>query len=293
MFFNLYRMDVNVDNVSNLPNNYDYINNIGKNPWSLIFLSVVILVYYLIFASLGRGNDGNGGTEKPIKSMIILEVILWGVFFALILLNGIQYFFDIDISASIKNFFSEEPEVDIEVDNINASSSSSSNGEGSTVPEIMKKKQVFHIPGNDLVYNDAKALCDAYGARLASYNEVENSYNKGAEWCSYGWSKDQMALFPTQKKTWKKLQSIEGHENDCGRPGINGGYIANPAVRFGANCFGYKPKITSAEQTEMDDSPLYPQTKEDIALERRVDYWRQKLPEVTVAPFNKTTWSKV
>ena len=288
-------MDVSVDNVSNLPNNYDYINNIGKNPWSLIFLSVVILIYYLIFASLGRGNNNNGSGEKPIKSMIFLEVILWGVFFALILLNGIQYFFDIDVSASIKNFFSEEPEVDIEVDHLNASSSSSDEtGTGeSSVPEITKKKQVFHIPGNDLVYQDAKALCDAYGARLASYNEIENSYNQGAEWCSYGWSKDQMALFPTQKQNWKKLQTIDGHENDCGRPGINGGYIANPAVRFGANCFGYKPKITTAEQNAMDNAPLYPQTNKELALERRVDYWRQKLPEVTVAPFNKSTWSKV
>lgn len=288
-------MDVSVDNVSNLPNNYDYINNIGKNPWSLIFLSVVILIYYLIFASLGRGNNNNGSGEKPIKSMIFLEVILWGVFFALILLNGIQYFFDIDVSASIKNFFSEEPEVDIEVDHLNASSSSSDEtGTGeSSVPEITKKKQVFHIPGNDLVYQDAKALCDAYGARLASYNEIENSYNQGAEWCSYGWSKDQMALFPTQKQTWKKLQTIDGHENDCGRPGVNGGYIANPAVRFGANCFGYKPKITTAEQNAMDKAPLYPQTNKELALERRVDYWRQKLPEVTVAPFNKSTWSKV
>ena len=144
-------MDVSVDNVSNLPNNYDYINNIGKNPWSLIFLSVVILIYYLIFASLGRGNNNNGSGEKPIKSMIFLEVILWGVFFALILLNGIQYFFDIDVSASIKNFFSEEPEVDIEVDHLNASSSSSSSGETGTgessVPEITKKNKYFIFLG--------------------------------------------------------------------------------------------------------------------------------------------------
>jgi hypothetical protein len=31
-----------------------------------------------------------------------------------------------------------------------------------------------------------------------------------------------MALFPTQKETWDKLQKIKGHEHDCGRPGING-----------------------------------------------------------------------
>ena len=51
-----------------------------------------------------------------------------------------------------------------------------------------------------------------------------------------------MAYFPTQYDKWKKLQTIKGHENDCGRPGINGGFIDNPNVRFGINCFGYKPK---------------------------------------------------
>lgn len=290
-------MDVSVDNVSNLPNNYDYINNIGKNPWSLIFLSVVILIYYLIFASLGRGNNNNGSGEKPIKSMIFLEVILWGVFFALILLNGIQYFFDIDVSASIKNFFSEEPEVDIEVDHLNASSSSSSSDETGTgessVPEITKKKQVFHIPGNDLVYQDAKALCDAYGARLASYNEIENSYNQGAEWCSYGWSKDQMALFPTQKQTWKKLQTIDGHENDCGRPGINGGYIDNPNVRFGVNCFGTKPGISEEEQEIMNNATIFPKSAEDRKVDRLARKYKKNLDNILINPFNHNSWSQI
>ena len=37
-----------------------------------------------------------------------------------------------------------------------------------------------------------------------------------------------MALFPTQYEHWEHLQKIKGHENDCGRPGVNGGYIDNP-----------------------------------------------------------------
>jgi len=281
-------MDVKIDNVSSMPNNYDYINNIGTNPWSLMFLSVVILVYYLIFASLGGGSSSGSDTsgQPAIKSFIFLEIIIWGVFIALLLLNGVQYFFDIDVTASIKNYFSPRPEIDIEIDSLQPDVVNEET-------ELSDQSQVFHVPGNTLVYEDAKAVCDAYGARLATYNEVEDAYNKGAEWCSYGWSDDQLALFPTQKDTYKHLQEIEGHENDCGRPGINGGFIANPAVRFGANCFGYKPKITGAEQKAMDTDSEYPKTRKDMAFERRVDYWRQKLPEVTVAPFNKTTWSKV
>tara|TARA_Y100000591_G_C21699126_1_gene627365 strand:+ start:152 stop:1000 length:849 start_codon:yes stop_codon:yes gene_type:complete len=282
-------MDVQIDNVSNMPTNYDYMNNIGTNPWSLIFLSGVIMVYYLIFATLGSGkSDGGEGGQSAIKSFVFLEVIIWGVFIALLLLNGIQYFFDIDVTASIKNYFSAQPEIDIAIDNLQPSESSQDDK-----VKLGDKSEVFHIPGNTLVYKDAKALCDAYGARLATYDEIEDAYNKGAEWCSYGWSENQLALFPTQKKTYDHLQTVEGHENDCGRTGVNGGFIANPAVRFGANCFGYKPKITSEEQDAMDNAPEYPKTRKDMAFERRVDYWRQKLPEVTVAPFNKSTWSKV
>jgi hypothetical protein len=291
MLFNLYTiMDVAVNNISNIPkhDNYDYINKIGTNPWSLFILTVILLVYYLIFSTLGGSNEDGGSTSNsPIKSFVFLEVIIWGVFIALLLLNGVYYFFDINITASIKNFFSNEPEIDIDVNGNNI------NKDNASVPEITKKKQVFHVPGNDLVYNDAKAICKAYGSRLATYDEVETTYNNGGEWCSYGWSDNQQALFPTQKNTWDNLQKIEGHEHDCGRQGVNGGYIANPSVRFGANCFGYKPQITNEEENAMKTDTLYPKTSKDLGFERRVDYWRQKLPEVTVAPFNKTTWSKI
>ena len=255
-------MDIN--NIS-LPLNYDYI---GATPRTLFFLSIVVLVYYLIYNSLGENVTSKFG------------LFLWFLFSLLILLNAIQYIYKMDISANIVNLFTTNPEIDISLDL-------------PPVPEIKIKKQVFHIPENNLIYEDAKALCSAYGARLATYDEVEKAYNKGGEWCSYGWSENQMALFPTQKSTWDKLQTIEGHENDCGRPGVNGGYIDNHMARYGANCFGYKPKITSSEKYNMENTPAYPLSKKDIAFEKRVDYWKNKLTEVVVSPFNKSTWSKL
>ena len=70
---------------------------------------------------------------------------------------------------------------------------------------------------------------------------------------------------------------ITGHQHDCGRPGINGGYIANPNVRFGVNCFGYKPVINSEEAEQMSSAPLYPRTTSELEFEKRVDYWRKKV----------------
>ena len=101
-----------------------------------------------------------------------------------------------------------------------------------------------------------------------------------------------MALYPTQKKTWNKYQTIPGHEHDCGRPGINGGYIDNPNVRFGVNCFGYKPEITDEEKQKMRYGQQYPKTNKEIEFDKRVDSWKDKLNSLEVSPFNNELWSQ-
>ena len=63
-----------------------------------------------------------------------------------------------------------------------------------------EKEVLFHIPSNTYTYKQAHDMCKTLNARLATYDEVERAYNNGANWCSYGWSEDQLALFPTQKK---------------------------------------------------------------------------------------------
>lgn len=238
--------------------------------------------------SLGGQTDSYSSDEMVSNSgSSAIYVILVSMFIILIVVNGLQYFFGVDIVATLKNVLTGNTEVDITVD------SSRAEAANAPVPEILLKKQVFNIPGNDYVYPDAKALCSAYGARLATYKEVEESYNEGGEWCNYGWSDGQMALFPTQQKTFDELQKIEGHENDCGRPGVNGGYMANPALKFGVNCFGYKPRINSTEEELMANEPLYPKTLKDIAMENRVNYWKDKLTTILVSPFNSSTWSRL
>ena len=306
-------MDVNINSVTGIP----HVNtplDFGLNNTVLIVLIVVIIAFYLLFASLGgsgttgttSGVDGVGTSSKSKSS---LEILIWGVFIVLILMNGMMYFFNIDITTSIKNLFSTTPEIDVLVNNQtnigethggdidpqdypdDDSGDDSQVPEVPEVPEIMGGKQVFHIPGNKYGFEDAGAICDAYGARLANYKEIEDAYKKGADWCSYGWSSDQMALFPTQYDKWQNLQKIKGHENDCGRPGINGGFIANPNVRFGINCYGHKPKITDEEERLMDSYSEYPKTNAEIAFDKKVEKWRRKLPDILVAPFNHNNWS--
>ncbi len=206
------------------------------------------------------------------------------------MINGAQYFFGIDIVANIKDFFSKIRNQDKKTEKENQEQ------DKKLLPRFRKairKEEVYNIPGNYFNYDDAKSLCQAQGARLATYNEVEDAYNNGAEWCNYGWSEGQMALFPTQKTTYDGLQKIKGHENDCGRPGVNGGYMANPEIQYGVNCYGYKPKMTKEEEELMNTSTPYPKTEKDLQMERRVNYWKTKLDEILVSPFNYTSWSRV
>ena len=266
---------------------YDYANSILSNPSVIIIIVVVVIIYIVIFMSLGGSTPTPPSDAVSNPSSNKIGIILIAFFVILIIINGLQYFFGVDIVAKLKNLFSGSPEVDITIDTSRAEAAKND------VPQILLRKQVFNIPENNFVYPDAKALCKAYGARLATYEEVEEAYRDGGEWCNYGWSEGQMALFPTQQKTFDELQKIEGHENDCGRPGVNGGYIENPAVRFGVNCYGYKPRMTEVEEELMETEPLYPKTEKDIAMENRVKYWKDKLSNILVSPFNHNTWSRL
>ena len=288
------------------PNMYNFIGNSiskGVSPMVLIILTVVLIIYYVLFSFLGGGTSGissaQTGSSKS-TGLLIIETIMWGMFVFLILMNGLQYFFKIDIKTSIKSLFGPVPEIDIAVISPPDSTIAIKGGkdgygdyEAGGVPEITTEPQVFHINNNKYTYNEAKALCNAYDADLANYGQVEEAYRGGAEWCGFGWSDNQMALYPTQKQTWDSLQKIPGHKHDCGRPGINGGYIDNKNVRFGVNCFGYKPKITPLERKIMEESDPLPRTKKEMNFMKLVKKYKQTLPEILVSPFNYDKWSQI
>lgn len=260
------------------------------NPLVLISLSAIIVVYFIIFSYLGY-TPGYAASQTQTRGLTFIEIVMWGLIIFLVLINGIQYFFKIDVQTAIKNLFKGKPEIDIKISPEDESIITSDEKGKSDSPSAVS--QVFNIPGNEYTFDEAKALCKAYSSEMATYNQIENAYKSGAEWCNYGWSKDQMALFPTQKKTWKKLQKIKGHEHNCGRPGINGGYIKNPNVRFGANCYGNKPNITEDEQILMDTSTPYPLTQSEKKMNKLVEKYKKNLSAILVSPFNYDSWNSM
>jgi len=269
---------------------YNYLNKLVANPVVIVIVAVIIIGFIIFSSSLGRGESGYSSLSSSSSSSSssgsngIFGIIIIVVLVILIVVNAFQYFFSINVTAYIKGLFQPNTEIDVVVNQPPPSPT--------TIPEIKFRKQVFNIPGNYYNYENAKALCKAYGAELATYNQIEKSYNSGGEWCNYGWSDGQMALFPTQQSTYNVLQGIPGHENDCGRPGINGGYMANPQLKFGVNCYGNKPKINEEEQDLMNTMPRYPETMQDIMFDKQVDYWKTQIDNILVSPFNPETWSQ-
>lgn len=257
---------------------YNKLNEYGTNPFVLVVLILIIIVYYILFSFLGKfGNDSDEDDDEKGGSAII-EAILWGLFIVLIFVNGLSYFFNINVITELKNLFSQEPEINITnvVDTTDIS---------------MGVSEVYHIPGNQFTYNDANAICNAFDSDLATLDQLKNAQKQGASWCSYGWSKDHLALYPTSQNSWNFLQSKEGREYDCGIPGINGGYLPNNNIKLGANCYGVKPK-----ESELDSEYLkshYPKTPKEQIFDERVNYWKNRLGNVLISPFNNDKWFKL
>jgi hypothetical protein len=113
---------------------------------------------------------------------------------------------------------------------------------------------------------------------------MNEAYKNGAEWCNYGWSDDQMALYPTQTQTWQKFKNIDDgqHKKDCGRPGINGGYTMDLNQLLGVNCFGPKP----SQNNKKVQPPPFPTDP----LDEQTNTYKKDLPNVT--SFNYEKWSQ-
>ena len=254
----------------------DILSKISDMQPMLLFISfILILFYYYIFPSIDS-------EITPSYIQIILEITVWSVFTILLVFNAFSYIFKIDIIQTLRAMFSDDADAD-KLSNV-------SEPEKKRL-KIKLKKQVFHIPSNTFTFKDSKLLCDAYDSKLASFDELEKSYEMGSDWCGYGWSEGQMALYPTQRDKWNKLQVTKGHENDCGHPGINGGYISDENIKLGVNCYGFKPAIRPIDASRMSDNPEISKTCKEKQYDIRVNKMKEMIDGIEVAPFNHNNWS--
>ena len=134
-------------------------------------------------------------------------------------------------------------------------------------------------------------MCKAFGAELATYDQVKEAWDKGADWCNYGWVKGQSAVYPTQEATYNKLQAGPEDQRDaCGVPGVNGGFFDNPELRFGVNCYGKKPSENEADARKImaQNANLTPGALE---YNKKVQNYKTEMGQIPVNPFKPNLWS--
>ena len=154
---------------------------------------------------------------------------------------------------------------------------------------MSRGKQVFNIRRNVYTYEDAEPVCKAFGAELATYDQVKDAYENGADWCNYGWTAGQMALYPTQTSTYDRLQQgPEDQRMSCGLPGVNGGHFPNPDETFGVNCYGVRPT-----ETDLDEDAATAGTGTgNPEFDRRVNHYRANRDSIAVSPWSPGHWSE-
>jgi len=289
VFYNVSQNDSS-DTLNNIKTN---IESVLSDPYTLIHAAVFIIVFYVLLFLFRIPITGDG-------SPYFIPLFMGGAWIVLItslIVLFFSKFLKIDIFSS--DFWNDltksQPSIEVDISGNIILGGNTISVKNATYDVYSPTNEVFNISNNLYTYEDAKAVCSAYGARLATYDEVEEAYNKGGEWCNYGWSHDQLALFPTQKLTWFKLQKNPRHKNDCGRPGINGGYMENPYIRFGVNCYGKKPAPTEKDIQEMEANKEInvPKTPEELLLDKKVEFWKENSDKLlNINSFNYNQWSE-
>ena len=274
------------------------------DPYSIIITIIFLFAFYTItyLFRLPMTND-----VKPIFISFI-ENIAWLFFVIIAFFDFFKYVLGVSMDDILEKLkFWDYPITDNShniIDNSHNVIDNSHNVIDSSKQFLLKpfsltqpvqKDEVFNVSNNLYTYDDAQSICTAYGAKLANYDQIEETYQKGGEWCNYGWSDGQMIFFPTQKSTWQELQKNEKHKNDCGRPGINGGHIANPYVKFGVNCYGKKPKPTADDLARLTakQQVVYPKSQADIELDEKTKYWKDNASKLLqLNSYNNKVWSE-
>ena len=274
-----------------------------NDPWSLFGIIWFTIIFFLMVYLLSVPMD------KDVKPVLVhfVEHKIWILYATFAVIFFFKYVLQIPIITLLFNnglvnyfknvppFSSDSPGIfeDIEQDIYGTSSSpgtttSTTDAVLTTAPSPATCEpidQVFNVSNNVYTYEEAQQVCTAFDASLATYDQIESSYQKGGEWCNYGWSEGQMAYFPTQKNTWDKLQNNPNTKHACGRPGINGGFIDNPYIKFGANCYGKKPPKPNG----WEPSNYYEQCDTTNPEEEEMEKLRN---QAKLNSFNNKKWSR-
>jgi hypothetical protein len=275
---------------------YNKLTTYVNQPTSILTTGFILIaiygITYLFRVPMSRES-------KPV-TVSIVETVTWLIFVFILFIDFFKYVLKQSLTDILANLFNVETKPsyagNVKVSaTVNVAPVITGNIKAVSLSTPVQQNEVFNISNNLYTYDDAQAICTSYGATIATYDQIEDAYKNGGEWCNYGWSDGQMAFFPTQKSTWNKLQQTDNHKNDCGRPGINGGYMANPYIKFGVNCYGKKPQPTEDELAALKakTDQVYPKNAKDVQLDAKVQFWKDNADKLlNINSFNTKEWSE-
>jgi hypothetical protein len=151
------------------------------------------------------------------------------------------------------------------------------------LPEPAKpREEVFLIKNNIFSKNEGEKVCKAlFNSKLATKEQLNDTYNNGANWCNYGWIDKSEAYYPLQ---------IDTDTTTClGKKGLNGGLMEED-LSLGVHCYGVKPGENSYYPLDKlyNDSSM---SDKDIVM---LENYKKKMNAggIKIAPFNNNAWSK-
>jgi len=145
------------------------------------------------------------------------------------------------------------------------------------------KKEVYLVSNNIFSKSEVPKVCQGlFNGTVATKDQLNESYNNGANWCNYGWDNDGQAYYPLQDDT---------NNSSCeGTKGLNGGKMPSDDIKLGALCYGVKPedgKYSNLTKINQDSSF----SEGDLLM---LENYRKKLANggIKIAPFNNKSWNR-
>jgi hypothetical protein len=146
-----------------------------------------------------------------------------------------------------------------------------------------EKKEVFLVSNNIFSKSDSSKVCKGiFNSDVATKEQLNDSFNNGANWCNYGWTSEGEAYYPLQNET---------NNTTCkGGTGLNGGIMAHNNYSLGVLCYGVKPN----EQNYTDLIKIKRDSALSDADQKLLENYHKKLENGTIkiAPFNDKSWSR-
>lgn len=115
------------------------------------------------------------------------------------------------------------------------------------VPTNTSFPEVFHVSGYQNSPAQAEGVCAAFGARVATRQELLDAWQLGADWCSCGYVRESSTNATVGRSLYPRQSVLSG----CGGVGIND--CGNPTISA-INCIGPKPRPGTARVIGFNES---------------------------------------